>query len=270
MSYNNGRTHFREKKSGSKNDAVICAIALHEEPYIDEWIQYHIALGFSHIYLYDNSNDHILKNKNSDKITIIYFPGKTKQMEAYQIFIIQYKKKHQWVAMIDCDEFIVLKKHNTIISFLNEYHDCSAIALNWIMFGTSHEKTYSNQPVTSRFRYCSNVTNHHIKCIVQLKYIHTYPGPHHPSLISGHIYDTNRNIVNGPFNSLGDSTIACIHHYYTKSEQEFREKIERGRADIPEKRNLDELIDIHSKNNDTYNSDAWDFYSTHVIPFTYY
>ena len=57
-----------------------------------------------------------------------------------------------------------------------------------------------------------------------------------------------------------------IHHYYTKSEQEFREKIERGRADIPEKRNLDELIDIHFKNNDTYNSDAWDFYSAHVIP----
>ena len=64
MSWNNGRIHFREKKSGSKNDAVICAIALHEEPYIDEWIQYHLALGFSHIYLYDNSNDHILKNNH--------------------------------------------------------------------------------------------------------------------------------------------------------------------------------------------------------------
>ena len=84
-SWNNGRARVREKRSDvSKKDAVICAIALHEERYIDEWIQYHLALGFSHIYLYDNSNDHILKNKNSDKITIIHFPGKVKQMEAYQ------------------------------------------------------------------------------------------------------------------------------------------------------------------------------------------
>jgi hypothetical protein len=93
MSYNNGRTHFREKKSGSKNDAVICAIALHEEPYIDEWIQYHIALGFSHIYLYDNSNDHILKNKNSDKIPpiliTIYLSINNKYF-LYYLFILKY------------------------------------------------------------------------------------------------------------------------------------------------------------------------------------
>ena len=264
-SWNNGKAHFREMKSGvSKNDAVVCAIVLNEEPYLDEWIQYHFALGFSHIYLYDNSDDHRLKNKNSDTVTIIHFPGKTKQMDAYRLFITQYKKKHQWAAVIDCDEFIVLKKHNNIISFLNEYRDCSAIALNWIMFGTSHEKTYQNQPVTSRFRYCSKSINHHVKCIVQLQHAIMYIDPHHPSLIKGQIHDTNRKIINGPFHPAGDSTIACIHHYYTKSEQEFREKIERGRADISQKRNLDELIDIHSKNNDVYNSDAWDFYSAHI------
>ena len=65
-------------------------------------------------------------------------------------------------------------------------------------------------------------------------------------------------------NSNGDAKVACIHHYYTKSEQEFREKIERGRSDIVEKRSLNELDDIHSKNNDVYNSDAWDFYSRHL------
>lgn len=265
-SWNNGRTHFREIKSNvSKNDAVVCAIVLNEGPYLDEWIQYHLALGFSHIYLYDNSVDNCLKNKNSDKITVIHFPGKTKQLEAYQIFVTQYRKKHQWAAMIDCDEFIVLKKHNNVISFLNDYKHCSTVALNWIMFGTSQQKTYSNQPVTSRFRYCSNSINHHVKSIVQLAYVLSWADPHHPVLSKGHVHDANQNIFNGPLNPLGDSTIACIHHYYTKSEQEFREKLERGRADISQKRNLDELIDIHSKNNDIYNSDAWDFYSASVV-----
>jgi acyl-CoA dehydrogenase len=47
------------------NDAVICAIALNEERYIDEWIQYNLFLGFSHIYIYDNSSNNVLKNKKS-------------------------------------------------------------------------------------------------------------------------------------------------------------------------------------------------------------
>ena len=264
-SWNNSRRLPRVVQSDiSKNDAVVCAIVLNEEPYIDEWIQYHLALGFSHIYLYDNSDSNCLKHKNSDKITIIHFPGKTKQLEAYQLFVTQYREKHQWAAMIDCDEFIVLKKHNSINSFLNKYRQCSTIALNWLMFGTSHQKAYDNRPVTNRFRYCSNNINHHVKSIVQLAHVHSWVDPHHPVLTKGHIYDTNQNIINGPINPLGDYTTACIHHYYTKSEQEFREKIERGRADISQKRSLDELINIHSKNNDIYNSDAWDFYSASI------
>ena len=295
-SWNNGRPHFRERKpriipqppiidtpsqpiptnnidtypskyvlntNNSNNDAVVCAIALNEEPYIDEWINYNLALGFSHIYIYDNSNDNSLKNKKTDKVSIISFPGKLRQLEAYDIFKIQYRNKYKWCAFIDCDEFIVLKKHNDILSFLDEYSDCESIALNWIMFGTSNEKEYRADFVTRRFRYCSNIVNLQIKCICQLNHIYKYTSPHKPQLLSGHVYDTNRKIVDTVFNPDGDSKIACIHHYYTKSEQEFRDKIERGKADIPGKRGLDELINIHSQNNDIYNSDAWDFYSKH-------
>ena len=44
----------------------------------------------------------------------------------------------------------------------------------------------------------------------------------------------------------------------------FLKKINRGRADITEKRSVEELTEIHSKNNDVYNSDAWDFYCRHL------
>jgi hypothetical protein len=294
-SWSSGRIHFREKKplitpvhvptnNVSKNiiindklpskfvfsknsnnvDVVICAIALNEERYIDEWIKYNLLLGFTHIYIYDNSANNILKDKKSDRVTIIPFPGITKQLEAYNVFILQYKKKHTWCAFIDCDEFIVLKKHDNIISLLNDYNDCVSIALNWLMFGTSNEKEYRDEPVTKRFTYCSNHINIHIKCISKLSYIDNYINPHRPLLLKDVIFDTNRNIVPESLNPNGDTTVACIHHYYTKSEQEFREKIERGRSDIVEKRSLNELNDIHSKNNDVYNSDAWDFYSRHL------
>ena len=234
-------------------DAVICAIALHEDLYIDEWIQYHLALGFSHIYIHDNGNT--LKDRKSDKVTIIPFPGETKQLEAYNTFASQYKNKHKWCAFIDIDEFIVVKNIN---QFLTMYHDCPAIALNWKMFGTSNHTQYSEEPVTKRFRYYSN--NAHVKSIIQLKYIKSFYNPHLAQL-QGLTYDTNRLVVVDSLHPNGDTSIACIHHYYTKSEEEFEKKINRGRADIIQKRSMDELIDIHSQYNDIYNSDAWDFYS---------
>jgi hypothetical protein len=294
-SWNSGRLHFRERKMPNRpivpevshpiqepvqiiptintnpskyvfstkklNDAVVCCIALNEEPYIDEWIKYHLALGFSHIYIYDNSLTNSLKNKKSNNVTVIHFPGSTKQLEAYNLCIVQYKNKHNWCAFIDCDEFIVLKKHTDIISFLNYFDKYNSIALNWLMFGTSNEKVYRDEPVTSRFRYCARKTNEHFKCICKLSSITMFINPHRPLEL---IYDTNGQPILDSVNYNGTLDIACIHHYYTKSEEEFLKKINRGRADISEKRSTEELLDIHSKNNDVFNSDAWDFYSKHL------
>ncbi len=273
-SWNNGRLHFRERKMPSsfsqtniKNcNSAVCAIALNEELYIDEWIDYHLALGFEQICIYDNSKDNSLKSKNRDKVTIIHFPGTTKQLEAYNHFIRTNKTRCKWGAFIDIDEFIILKKHNNINDFLNNYDDNDCIGLNWKMFGTSNNTTYINEPVTKRFQMCSEQINKHIKCISKLNKIENFYNPHFPSLINGIIKDTNNNTISGPYNNDGSDNIACIHHYYTKSEEEFKAKLERGRSDIIWKKNLDELIDIHSKNNDIYNSDAWDFYSKHYVP----
>jgi len=236
-------------------EAVVCCIALDEELYIDEWIKYNLALGFQHIYIYDNSNNYTLKDKNSDRVTVIHFPGETKMLESRDIFTLQYKNKHKWCAFIDVDEFIVLKKHNNIIDFLKDY-DYDSIALNWLMFGTSNEKEYRDEPVTSRFRYCSK--NKHYKCISKLKSIDIHISPH-KALIKGSIYDTNRKIVNDIFNPDGDYNIASIHHYWTKSEEEYKIKIQRRTPDETPMRSID--VDIHSQYNDVYNSDAWEFYS---------
>ena len=250
--------------------SVICAIALHEERYIDEWIHYHLSLGFHHIYVYDNSDNHSLQNKQSDRVTIIHFPGKSvpnkpKQLDAYHAFINEFGSKHKWAAFIDLDEFIVLKRHNSISSFLSDYQHCSAIGLNWLMFGTNHHTHYESEPVTKRFTRCATELDKHIKSIIQLRYaLFFYTDPHYMTVRSGTTCDTSYERITGPFHPSGKADIAYIHHYYSKSEQEFLEKIERGRADTVEKRSLSELDDVHSRNNDVINTDAWDFYSKHL------
>lgn len=252
----------RPKKDIVKNEAVICAIALHEERYIDEWIQYHLKLGFYHIYIYDNSDKYVLKNRKSEYVTVIHYPGKTKQLEVYELFTVNYKRKFKWAAFIDIDEFIVLKKHQCIMELLNTYQDCDALILNWIMFGTSNEIMYRDEPVTKRFQKCSQDVHSHFKSICQLQRIMHFANPHMPAISLPTIMDTNRTNIKTHENLNGPTDIACIHHYYTKSEQEFREKIERGRADISEKRSITELDNIHTKNNDVVNQDAWNFFTS--------
>ena len=245
------------------HNAVICCIALDEEPYIDEWIQYHLHIGFTHIYIYDNSPSHTLRSKTSQLVTVLPFPGSSQQLIAYNLFVQTYKRKHTWAAFIDCDEFIVLKKHTSIADLLREYHDCQALALQWIMFGTSHEVSYRDEPVTKRFQHCSKDVHPLFKSICKLSIIQDYKNPHKPRLLSGNVVDTNWKTI--PFHEnehpSGPVDVACIHHYYTKSEEEFRKKIERGKADMDEKRSQDELIDIHLQNNDVINMDAWNVYS---------
>ena len=50
------------KPSNSTSNVAICLIIKNETLYLDEWIDYQVALGFSPIYIYDNSPDFELKN----------------------------------------------------------------------------------------------------------------------------------------------------------------------------------------------------------------
>lgn len=243
-------------------DAVLCAIALDEEPYLDEWIRYHLSIGFSHIYLYDNSAGYVLHSKQSSRVTVRHFPGPKRHLEAYDIFVVQYRFKHRWAAFMDCDEFLVLHAHHSVTDFLNSYSDCPCIGLNWKMFGTSGQLCYEDKPVTERFQRCAAEVNPHIKCIAQLHAVDRYVSSHFPKLKSGVITDTRRNVIHPPFHA-GDTDVACIHHYYTKSEEEFRKKILRGTSDEHPARSLSELDAIHEKNNDVVNTDAWEWYRAH-------
>jgi hypothetical protein len=223
--------------------AVVCVIAKHEELYIDEWINYNLNLGFTKIYVYDNSDDNSLKYLNSDSVKVIHYPGICKQFEAYNNFITNYKEDHTYVAFIDCDEFIVLKQDNNILDICTKYikDDSGGLAINWKFFGSNGHEKYSPEPVMKRFTKSQKGINNHIKCIVKCSDIIQYNHPHYPTIISNPVKDFDNNIIIGPFNDKGNDKIAQINHYFTKSKEEFIKKCERGRADIPMKRLITEF-----------------------------
>lgn len=253
-------------------DAVICCIAKDEELYIQEWIEYHLKLGFDRVYIYDNSNDHVLESlikTYQNRIHVTHFPGKIQQMNAYRHFLKTFGSKHGWVAFIDVDEFIVLHKHADIHTYLEEKCPTGSVALNWLYFGTNGFETYEDRPVLERFTRCSETVAAYVKVIARIQDIESMPEPHYVKLRN----DTFQKFMDGrqckgasmytpgcPPNQL----CAVIHHYFTKSRQEFDKKNARGRA--CDTLRYDAKMFARCDLNEVENTDALDFFRSRTLP----
>jgi hypothetical protein len=226
--------------------AALCAICKYEDLYIDEWIKYNLSIGFDVMHLYDNSDEFTLRDipaKYPGKVFVKHFPGIAKQYPAYNDFVVNNRGKYYWVAFVDCDEFIVLRKHTSILDFLKEYcnHPTrSAIALNWYLFGSNGHKTYKPEYVTKRFTRRQAFGSKYVKTIAKLNDITYVPDAHYVNSKYG-TYDVNGNRVKTSLNPKGTMDIACIHHYHVKSEEEYKKKIARGRAVTSSKRTFAEF-----------------------------
>lgn len=68
-----------------------CVIIKNEEAYLDEWIDYHRAVGFTHFYIYDNSYHFDLQQWAEEQkdygrpVTVYHMPGNSKQHSAYHV-----------------------------------------------------------------------------------------------------------------------------------------------------------------------------------------
>lgn len=230
--------------------AAVCVIVKNELPYLEEWLDHNFRIGFDEIYIYDNSDNFDLRLFQRRGVTVIHFPGPTKQTLAYTDFANKYAPRFTWMALIDADEFIVVRpQFRSIKIVLQEHCPRGALALNWLMFGSNGHQDYSPEPVTKRFTRRAASVNLHVKVIVKTSDFIRMTSPHSVETHYG-TQDTTGKRVNGPFNPNGPIDVACIHHYFTKSANEFRAKIARGRSDIVQKRTFQEFVDFDKTSNE--------------------
>ena len=188
---------------------VIVCVAKNEQFYIEEFIRYHIALGFKHIIIYDTESkptyEELLK-KYVAHVKVIHVPTEELNehvslsvLEDFKTRIL-YNSNITHVAHIDIDEFIVLKKHSTIIEFINKYltGDCQGIGMNRIYFGSSKQTVRTNQPVTLRFTRCEELGNEYIKTIFKKDHFIKFNTVHDVALKEGHIKTIRGDIITGP------------------------------------------------------------------------
>lgn len=253
------------------NPVIVC-VAKKEHDYIEEFVRYHLALGFKYIYIYDNEDVPTygkMLEKYNNNIKVIHAPIKPVQYESLRDFVQNYlfKTNITHAAHIDVDEFIVLKKHNNICDFINEYivGDCQGIGMNWRFFGSSGNQEKTDEPNTIRFKMCEDKGNIHIKTLFKTTYFMSYNTCHDVKLSRGYIKSTNGTIINGPFNHNIDFSAIQLNHYKCKTLPEFRHIRTRGRADFKEyDENVDEQFTIYDKN-EVQELTAYHFYKNIVL-----
>jgi len=212
-------------------NAIISTQVKDENEYLDEWVQYHLGIGFDHIVIYDNCSAIPVVNRWGNRVTVIkeyrVFEGSAED-NCHNDTVANFDAA--WIARIDVDEFIVLKKHATIDELLEGYKEYGGLGINWRIFGTSGH--IAKPPGLVRDNYlwrmpdkCGWVLNggsFHLKTIIRREYCVQI---HHP-----HFCLSKRPLVNEDFQIYPDAwtdssrSSAVIHHYVTRSREEWDAK----------------------------------------------
>ena len=229
-----------------ENEIAVVAIIKNESRYISEWLEYHYRIGVDKFYIYDNDSEdrselmkildpwiqnHIVEYK--------FFPGICRQMPAYNDAIEKHRFDCRYMAFIDLDEFIFVKTGQTLLEFLNDFFAqdprIAGLAVNWRMFGTSGRNFYEPIDVTERFTHRAPDNyeeNFLIKTIADPRKIFYMPISHCAIYMFGTFCcDENFNVVLEYKNPANTCEKIQMNHYFTKSIEEYTQKISRGRAD---------------------------------------
>jgi hypothetical protein len=200
-----------------------------DERYLDEWIDYHSALGVEHFVIYDHKSVVPVVNRWGDKVTVIRrdvpdFDAPLSYNQTLKDF------KSVWLATFDMDEFIVLHKHKSIPDLLENYKAYGGLALNWLIYGSSGHLTTPQGLAKDNFLWRTPADypgNVHVKTIAQMEYCY--------NIYNVHTCASTKPIVNEDYQSvngaLGDSSRSTCHlnHYITRSLEEYQRKIDLGK-----------------------------------------
>ena len=211
------------------HNLAVVAIMKDEEPYVKEWLDYHLLAGVDHFYIYDNDSTPEFKKIlqpyiDAGIVTYTFFPGKARQMEAYNDAIQKYKFLCRYMAFIDGDEFIFPKMKPTIIEIvdkvLSDLPDAAGLQINWMPYGSNgEEKADYTRGVLERFTRRNILHDNAIKSIVNPRRVNFFWTPHFP------VYFERISDV-----SLNSSDKIIVNHYHVKSREEWDKKLSRGRA----------------------------------------
>lgn len=223
-----------EKNIDFKHYVSLCLLVKDEDEYLQEWIDYHVNL-VDHIYILDNESKNPVSDivasmsKNvQDKITVIDFQStENTQEDANNYFLSVYGNETKWAIFIDIDEFIVTNC-GTLKDILKDNEKYGSILCQWVTYGASGQAKKTSGPVMQRFTITADDYDKKNKGKMffqtnRVDKIYRY----NPVMRVGNKY---------LYNEMNNKDLFQLNHYYTKSYEEWKNKMKRGSCDPNNKR----------------------------------
>ena len=232
---------------------ALVAIGRRENQYAREWVSYHLALGFDHIYIYDNNHDGEERFETvlgdfvaENHVTIIDYRNREKaQRSAYNDAYQRLSAEYDWLAFFDFDEFLCFKNdggskfftlHSSLFTFLCGIPACyHAVMIPWLMMTDSGMVYNDGRPCLERFKESTGNGSGQGKCIVRtripgLRFTKSVHVPYEPALRcctpKGEPTVQKRH-------QPQDTSVAYLKHFSTKTIEEWlTNKWQKGAAGI--------------------------------------
>jgi GT2 family glycosyltransferase len=225
----------------SPNALAICAIFRNEALYLREWVEFHLMMGVTRFFLYQNRSTDNYKAVlrpyiERGLVELIEWPmaGPT-QMAAYTDCLRKHQGEHLWLAFIDIDEFLFSPQYSTLPPAMERLKpEWGAVGVNWVYFGASGREEYSSEPVLERFTWRLPNTNdngRHIKSILRMDKQCVSGQNAHFFNVQGGTFGEEGEKITSARTVIHHSSLLRINHYGTKSRQEYYKRIALGRVD---------------------------------------
>lgn len=227
-----------------------------ENPYLGDWIEYHLHNGVDHLYLFDQDGSEEARNilrpfVASGRVTVhewynidrkwdftfkpsgkTQFFQKNRKHLAYSFAARKYRKETLWLLKIDLDEFLVMPPElGSIQSFLKsiDTEKNRALRVPRYDFGDNGYVARPNLRVSEAYLH-REASPSNYKDIASARFLN---GNHFCNSSHRWSYRIKGHLGRTPIQDLSSESVIGlrIHHYYTKSRQEYfeRQNISGGR-----------------------------------------
>jgi hypothetical protein len=253
--YDNIRNGYIRPQFGHGNNifstlgkgVCICSIGKNENLYIKEFIDYYLLSGVKKIIIYDNNDINgenfkdIIQDNYSKRVEIIDVRGMTSiQIPIYNYCYKNNYNRFDWIGFFDFDEYLYIKKNSNINSFLSNkrFEKCELVFFNWMIYNDNNLMKYDNRALSKRFKKPKSFHSQGKSFVRGGNNKLLIPSTHIPG-INVHSFCNSKgekiypkNFFN---NKIENSPLAYIKHYYTKTVEEFCNKINKGHAHFHKK-----------------------------------
>lgn len=226
----------KAKPQGSvsfQGHVAVCLRFRDEGRYLHEWIEYHLAAGIDHFFLYNNySEDNYIEvltpYVRSGLATLIEWPRTPASPAAENDAVDRARGRFEWMGFLDADEFVVIRDGRSVPEFLGQFPFAPGVALHWWMFGSNGHEHRPEEWVTRAYTRRAAVANNHFKVFVRPDEVTRNRNSHNFYYRGARcaVQEDGRRVY-GSMSPFPRAEDAWINHYFCKSMDDYMEKAHR-------------------------------------------